>query len=58
MGLETLRAILASKPELASIPVVADASFGHTTPQFTFPVGGHGELRVGGGAVRLLVDEH
>ena len=25
-----------------ALPIVAEASFGHTTPQFTFPIGGYG----------------
>ncbi|MEM7330859.1 MAG: LD-carboxypeptidase [Chloroflexota bacterium] len=33
-----------NKPELNHIPVIARASFGHTTPQFTFPIGGTGRL--------------
>ena len=40
MDLDTLRAIVESKRELDGIPIVAKASFGHTTPQFTFPIGG------------------
>ena len=40
MAPETLETIIRSKRELDGIPVVADASFGHTTPQFTFPIGG------------------
>jgi muramoyltetrapeptide carboxypeptidase LdcA involved in peptidoglycan recycling len=35
MDLDTIKAIVESKRELAGVPVVADASFGHTTPQFT-----------------------
>ena len=32
--------IIKSKKELENIPVVADCDFGHTTPIFTFPIGG------------------
>jgi hypothetical protein len=39
MGLDTLKAIIGSKGELARLPVVANASFGHTAPRFTFPIG-------------------
>lgn len=56
---ETLEAIVETKPELADIPVVADASFGHTTPQFTWPTGGTGALRaVSGEGVRFEVRDH
>jgi muramoyltetrapeptide carboxypeptidase len=58
MDLDTLKAIIESKRELDGLPVVANASFGHTTPQFTFPIGGYGRLRVGNGVVALYIDEH
>jgi muramoyltetrapeptide carboxypeptidase LdcA involved in peptidoglycan recycling len=54
----TLAAILGSKPEFAGIPVVAGASFGHTTLQFTFPIGGRSRMSAVGGRVRLTIDEH
>ncbi|WP_062512815.1 S66 peptidase family protein [Halobacillus sp. KGW1] len=37
---EQLTAIIRSKRELDHIPIIAGASFGHTTPMFTFPIGG------------------
>jgi len=37
---ELLRAIVQSKRELRSLPVIAGADFGHTDPKITFPVGG------------------
>lgn len=40
MDLSSLREIIHSKEPLQSIPVIAEASFGHTTPCFTFPIGG------------------
>lgn len=46
--------IVRSKQELRGIPVVGNADFGHTTPQFTFPVGGRGRMADG----RLEVLEH
>lgn len=55
---DTLDSIVGGKPELAGIPVVADASFGHTTPQFTFPIGGRGRLEARHGAVRFVIEEH
>lgn len=36
--------LIKSKPELNNIPVIADADFGHTTPVFTFPIGGHASI--------------
>src|SRR5918996_458339 len=58
MDQETLMAIVESKRELDGMPVVAGASFGHTTPQFTFPIGGYGSLRAEEGTVRLSIDVH
>ena len=58
MDFDTLKAIIESKRELAGLPVVANASFGHTTPQFTFPIGGYGRLRANDGSAALWIDEH
>ena len=58
MDLETLSEIVRSKPELDRIPVVANASFGHTTPQFTFPIGGTGTLNARAGDVELRIHTH
>ena len=58
MDPDTLTAIIESKRELDGMPVVASASFGHTTPQFTFPIGGYGNLRAGDGIVRLSIEVH
>jgi muramoyltetrapeptide carboxypeptidase LdcA involved in peptidoglycan recycling len=58
MDQDTLKAIIESKRELDDVPIVAGASFGHTTPQFTFPIGGYGRLHAGGDAVRLSIEVH
>jgi muramoyltetrapeptide carboxypeptidase LdcA involved in peptidoglycan recycling len=58
MDFDTLTAIIESKRELDRLPVVANASFGHTTPQFTFPIGGYGRLCAGDGTVSLSIDAH
>ena len=58
IDLETLRAIIESKRELDGLPVVANASFGHTTPQFTFPIGGYGRLLARNGLTDFSIDEH
>ncbi len=55
---ETLEEIIAAKPELDTVPIVADASFGHTTPQFTWPIGGSGSLRSMDGEARITIREH
>ena len=58
MDLDTLTEIVRTKPELDPIPVVVNASFGHTTPGFTFPIGGTGALRARAGSVELRVEKH
>jgi muramoyltetrapeptide carboxypeptidase len=58
MDQEKLVKIIKNKQELTSIPVIANADFGHTTPQFTFPIGGKGKLSAVNGEVSLTVIEH
>jgi muramoyltetrapeptide carboxypeptidase LdcA involved in peptidoglycan recycling len=58
MDLQTLKEILVAKPELDRLPIVANASFGHTTPAFTFPIGGTGSLRAHAGDVELRIETH
>ncbi|HEK9100949.1 TPA: LD-carboxypeptidase [Bacillus pseudomycoides] len=38
--IEDIQEMIYSKQELSHIPVIANANFGHTTPIFTFPIGG------------------
>lgn len=44
MTQELLTKIIASKPELKNLPVIANMDFGHTDPMFTFPIGGEVEI--------------
>lgn len=46
MTLEKWQAIFESKKELKNIPIIINADFGHTTPQFTFPIGGYAKITV------------
>ncbi len=46
-----------SKPELHTIPVIANCDFGHTFPQFTFPIGGTCKLQSGKNP-RIEIIEH
>lgn len=50
-----LHSILASKPELGEIPIVANVDFGHTDPVLTLPVGGTARLEASLGSSRLEV---
>ena len=37
--------IFKSKKELDNIPIITNANFGHTTPIFTFPIGGYAKVK-------------
>jgi muramoyltetrapeptide carboxypeptidase len=50
--------IIRSKRELVNIPVMANADFGHTTPQFTFPIGGQARLVVEKDKATLTIIKH
>ncbi|MGO4582986.1 hypothetical protein AB4Z38_03725 [Arthrobacter sp. 2RAF6] len=47
MTRELLALIVAKQPVLVGLPVLANADFGHTSPIFTFPIGGEAEVSVG-----------
>ena len=47
--------MIKNKPELKNIPVIAGADFGHTTPIFTFPIGGYAKLEAKEGKIKLTV---
>jgi len=55
---EKLGNIVRSKRELSKLPVIANADFGHTTPQFTFPIGGKGKLEAVNGKASFTIVEH
>ena len=44
MKRELLEEIIKTKQELASLPVIAGADFGHTTPKLTIPIGGRASI--------------
>lgn len=47
--------LIKNKKELSNIPVVINADFGHTTPIFTFPIGGMCDLNASKGKVDLTI---
>ena len=47
--------MIKNKPELKNIPVIAGADFGHTTPIFTFPVGGYAKLEAKEDKIKLMI---
>jgi len=58
MTQEKLDFILSSKPELAHIPIIVNADFGHTNPLFTFPIWWIAKMSVQANQVRLEILEH
>ena len=42
-----LEKILSTKKELQNMPIITNADFGHTTPHFTFPIGGTAKIKSG-----------
>lgn len=55
---EILIKIIRNHPELASIPIVANLNFGHTYPQFTFPIGGISQINAKNGSVIFKILKH
>jgi muramoyltetrapeptide carboxypeptidase len=58
MTRDLLTQIVASKPELAGLPVIANVDFGHTTPTATFPIGGTVEVRADRSAPSVRIISH
>lgn len=46
MSDEIWKKLFETKKELNNIPIVINADFGHTTPIFTFPIGGYAKIKV------------
>lgn len=53
-----LRAIIAGKPELRGLPVIADVDFGHTDPMITLPIGGTARLTAAGSRAAIEIIQH
>jgi len=45
MNVEKWEKLFKTKKELDNIPIVINADFGHTTPIFTFPIGGYAKIK-------------
>lgn len=58
IDINKLKHIINSKQELKSMPIVANVDFGHTTPMFTFPVGGRLKIVAKGQEFSLKMIEH
>lgn len=58
MTRKLLTKIIKTKKELDDMPVIANADFGHTTPMFTFPIGGTAKMSGDRGKTELRILEH
>jgi len=58
MTVEKLRHIIATKQNIASIPVIADMDFGHTTPMLTLPVGARVHISADAERTAMTLLEH
>lgn len=47
--------LIKGKKELNNIPVIAGADFGHSTPIFTYPIGGYAKLEAKDGKINLEI---
>jgi len=55
---ERLTKMLSGIRELNSLPIIANADFGHTNPKITFPIGGAASVEVKGNESRITILEH
>jgi muramoyltetrapeptide carboxypeptidase len=58
MTRDLLTQIVATKPALGGLPVLANVDFGHTSPFFTFPIGGTVSVQADGAESRLTITGH
>ena len=47
--------LIKGKKELKDIPVIAGADFGHTTPIFTFPIGGYAKINANNNNIQIKI---
>jgi muramoyltetrapeptide carboxypeptidase LdcA involved in peptidoglycan recycling len=55
---ELLQKIIASKNELKGLPILANVDFGHTSPMFTFPIGGKVKMKAACNESTLVIQRH
>ncbi len=57
MSYDKWKEIFSTKKELADIPIIIDCDFGHTTPTFTFPIGGHAKINANSFKIKLEIND-
>ena len=58
MTLEKLKFIIQTKKELKSMPIIANADFGHSNPFITFPIGGTVKISTLKGKAKIEILKH
>ncbi len=58
INIDKLKYIIRTKKELASIPIIADLDFGHTSPLLTLPVGGQIKISAENNKVNFEITIH
>ena len=58
MTIEKLKFIIQTKKELRSIPIIANADFGHSNPLITFPIGGTAKISALKDRVKIEILKH
>lgn len=57
MNIDKWKKLIRNKEKLTNIPVIINADFGHTTPIFTFPIGGRCEIISKENACKIILKE-
>ena len=55
---EKIMRIVQNKRQLAGIPIIFNADFGHVFPFFTFPIGGTVKIAAGAESVNIFIKQH
>ncbi len=55
---DLLQKIIDSKKELKDLPILANVDFGHTSPMFTFPIGGGVKIQAKSTGSSLVIERH
>lgn len=55
---DALRRIIASKKELASLPIIANVNFGHVQPMATIPFGAQASIKAFGQNQEIIVEQN
>jgi len=58
INIEKLKYIVSTKKELKNTPIISYMDFGHTSPLFTFPVGGQVKIVAKNGKISLEIITH